>query len=467
MALSAAETFAEISSTAPPSGPAARIGTALVLGGSVAGMLAARVLAEHAGAVVVIERDLATAQAGPRPGVPQGGQVHVLLGAGLRQLERWFPGFTERAVAAGAGLVTPERGRAYNDDVPKVQGSADAMLTSTRPFLEQLIRTELRALPNVKMIAGRVTGLEFDDTAVTAVRYESDGVAGREPADLVVDALGRASRVSDWLEAAGWDRPPMTRLATGVNYATAFFRRPPGEPEIGSALALYGTGRGGSTGGAIFLAVEDDRYVVMQGGYGDDRPGSTAQDMVERCRRRLPEPFGHVVANEMLGDVTTYRQGDSRRRDFDACERLPARLIPVGDAVASFNPLYGQGMSSAALHASALSMYLRSEPDLSVPARDFLALQKVVVDAAWAISTPGDAARAAGAARPSIGQRLAGWFVGRVVDASVTDLEVNRVFMEVTQMLVHPTRLREPATLWRAVRAMRQRKPDPVLPLER
>ena len=467
MASSAAKTFAEISSTRPPSGPLARLGTAIVLGGSVAGLLAARVLADHADTVIVLERDPVTAATGPRYGVPQGAQVHVLLAAGSRQIERLFPGFTDRAVAAGANLVMPGSGLAYDDDVLKVQGADVTMLTSTRPFLEQRIRTELLGLPNVKTISGRVTGLEFSDTAVTAVRYTSDGEDGREPADLVVDALGRASKVSDWLEAAGWDRPPMSRVVTGINYATALFRRPPGEPAIGSALSLYNTGSGGTSGGAVVQAVEDDRYIVMQGGYGEDRPGSTAEDMVARCRRSLPEPFGHVVANEMIGDVTTYRQADSRRRDFHACAKLPARLIPVGDAVASFNPLYGQGMSSAALHASALSMYLRSAPDLDAPARDYLALQKVIVDAAWGLSTPGDIARAAKGTKPTTRERLTGRLVGRVVAASVTDPGVNKVFVEVTQMLRHPSVLSRPSFLWRAIRAIGQRRPAPTLPLER
>ena len=459
----AARIFDTLTSTTPPTAPHRVLGTAVVMGGSIAGLLAARVLADHAVTVVILERDVPPADGGSRAGVPQGHQLHVLLAAGAAHLERWFPGFTDRATAAGACPVTTDRVAIYDDGVPRVNGSDVHRLALTRPFLEALIRTELEAFPNVKTVSGRVTGLTFSETAVTAVRYESGGTDGIEPADLVVDALGRASRVSDWLEAAGWERPPMTRVVTGVNYATAFFRRPPGTPALGLAMNVSGSSEGGAASGAIFMTVEDDRYIVVQGGYGDFRPGSTAEDMVDRCRRVHPEPFGRVASGEMLGDVSTYRQADSRRRDFSACERLPARLVPVGDAVASFNPLYAQGISSAALHASALAAYLQSGPDLDRPAREFLDQQRVVVDAAWAVSTAGDTA----GRTPGRRERITRALVRRVVAASMTDRTVNKLFVEVAQMQRHPSALARPAVLARALLAVRHRRPAAVPALER
>lgn len=453
--------FAAIGSAEPPTGTVAGLGTAVVMGGSIAGMLAARVLADHAESVVIIERD--STPDGPRRGVPQGTQIHALLAGGLRQFERWFPGFADRAVAAGAIRVQPHETGAYDNGMPKVEGLDIPLLTATRPFLEQRVRAELQAVANVKTVAGRVTGLEFGGTAVTGVRWESDGVAGVEPADLVVDALGRASKVSDWLEAAGWDRPPMTRVATGINYATALFHRPPGTENLKQALALNGTQGGLAASGATYCSVEGDRYLVMMGGYGDFRPGSTNEDLIERARRDFPAPFGRAVEHGIIGDVATYRQSDSRRRDWGGCERLPARLLPVGDAAASFNPLYGQGMSSACLHASALSMWLRGGPELDAPARGFLELQRVVVDAAWAVSAAGDEARNR---TPGPVERLSTWVVGKVVAASVVDRQVNRVFAEVTQMLRHPAALSRPAVLWRSLLAAFRSRPALEPPLE-
>jgi 2-polyprenyl-6-methoxyphenol hydroxylase-like FAD-dependent oxidoreductase len=466
MASSKARTFARIGSTEPPPGAPPQLDTAVVLGGSIAGMMAARVLADHAQTVVVVERDAPSTDNSPRHGVPQGTQVHALLPGGNRQMERWFPGFTAEAVAAGAFPATAEQRAAYIDGVPKVRGSSVDMLTATRPFIERQIRRRLLALPNVKALTARVTGLEFSDAAVTAVRYESGGTAGVEPASFVVDAMGRASRLSDWLEAAGWDRPPMTRQITGINYATAFFRRPPGPPTLNAVLALCSAKVGGDLGGATFAAVEDGRWIVMMGGYGECRPGNTIEDMIRRCRRDFPAEFGRVVDNELVSDVVNYRQADSRRRDFAAATHFPARLVAVGDAVASFNPIYGQGMSSAALHASCLSMFLHSGQDLDAAARHFFDLQQVVVDAAWGISTGGDLARPAVVAPRPRGYRFTSWLSQQIIDATVTDARVSRLFDEVTHMVRHPDELAAPAVLSRALAARRHRRPAPAAPLE-
>jgi 2-polyprenyl-6-methoxyphenol hydroxylase-like FAD-dependent oxidoreductase len=451
---SAANVFADIAAFRGPSLRPAVIGRAVVLGGSVAGLLAARILADHAESVVIVERG--GAEDGAHSSVPQGEQVHALLPGGRAHLERWFPGFTDRAVAGGGSLVSPAVRRSYLDGRRKVGGSPVDYLSATRSFLEDEVRRNTVGLPNVSVIAGRVTGLDFDDTAVTSVRYESaDGPASID-ADFVADATGRASKLGDWLEQGGWNRPPLTRMTVNINYATAAFHRPGNAPAPISVLALWGPRTGGDFGGGIFTPVENNRFLVMLGGYGDCRPGNTTEDLIRRCREDLPPEFTEVVGNEVAGEVRTYRHADSRRRDFAGLTRFPARLVAVGDAVASFNPIYGQGMSSAAMHASALSLYLRSAPDLATAATGFFALQKVVVDAAWGFSTSADLARPS---VPSEGHhvgRISTWVSGQIVAASVTDKTVARRFDNVTGMLEHPSTLGAPATILRAIRANRR-----------
>ena len=392
-----------------------------------------------------------------------GGFVHALLPAGQIQLERWCPGFWEQAVASGAGVARAAARRVYVDGRRKVRGSDVDILTASRPFLEDLMRRRTLALPNVEAIGGRVTGLDFSDGAVSAVHHQTVGGAGAQPADFVVDAMGRSSRLSDWLAQAGWQRPAMTRMTININYATATFPRRDGAPGADAVLALGSSKVSGDVAGAAYSAVEDGRWMVMLGGYGDSRPGHTAEDFVRRCRQDFPPEFGQVVRGEMLDDVRTYRQADSRRRDFHLVERFPARLVSVGDAVSSFNPIYGQGMSSAALHASCLSMYLRSAPDLRTPARRFFALQRVIVDAAWRLSTSADLARPSVHGPYPRGHRLVSWLTDQVVEASVTDPVIGRRFDEVTQMLRHPSALVTPEILVRALRANRRaRRADPA-----
>ncbi|BCJ57539.1 FAD-dependent oxidoreductase [Micromonospora endophytica] len=456
MPLAPARVFAALNAVRPPAQPSPVLRKAVVLGGSVAGMLAARVLADHAESVVVIDRDDLRVS-GHRPGVPQGTQLHALLSGGFLLLTQLFPGFREQAVAQGAIVAPPAARRHYLDGRLKVIVPDDAdSLTSSRPLLEGLIRQQVLRLPNVKTVAARATGLVFDGTVTAGVRYDVGGAAGVEDADLVVDAMGRSSRLSDWLEQGGWERPAMRRMTVHLNYATALFRRRAADPEHAVVMALKSPHTSPELAGAAFFAVEDDRWMAMMAGYADHRPGHTAEDFVRRLREQFPPEFGELAGCEMLGDIRTYHHADSRRRDFHALKRFPAGLIPVGDAVASFNPVYGQGITAAALHAVCLSTYLRSAPRLALPARDFLDLQRVVVDAAWSLSTSADLSLPHVDGPYPRGHRLSSWISRQVVAATVTDVTTARRFNDVVSLRAHPSSLARPRVILDALRANRR-----------
>ncbi|MFD2762745.1 FAD-dependent oxidoreductase [Micromonospora eburnea] len=453
---SPARVFAALNAVRPPDQAYPVLGKAIVLGGSVAGMLAARVLSDHAESVVVIDRDDLRAHGG-RPGVPQGTQLHALLPGGFLQLERLLPGFREQALAQGAVEAPPAARRNYLDGRLKVVVPDDAdSLTGSRPLLEGLIRQHVLRLPNVRAVTARATGLVFDGAVTSGVRYDVGGVPGVASGDLVVDAMGRSSRLSEWLEQAGWDRPVTRRMTVNLNYATALFRRPQTNPDPALVLALHSPRLSSDVAGAAFFAVEDGRWMAMMAGYGENRPGRTPEDFVRRLREQFPPEFGEVAGNEMLGDVQTYRHADSRRRQFHAVRRLPAGLVSVGDAVASFNPVYGQGMTAATLHAACLSAYLRSGPDPGVPARRFFALQKVVVDAAWSMSTSADLALPHVDGPYPRGYRFSSWASRQIVTATTTDVSIARRFNAVVSMRTHPRSLATPGVLLGALRANRR-----------
>ncbi|WP_250030797.1 FAD-dependent oxidoreductase [Paractinoplanes maris] len=462
--MTAARRFAAISTSAAPTGQRVLFRQAVVLGGSIAGLMAARVLSDHAEQVLVIERDDLTEldvpderiaadpvnAVGPRPGVPQGSQVHALLPSGLQQLERWFPGFIEAALTAGAVDPPAATNRFYMDgklreDPPS--GPAAQALVSSRPFLEALIRHRVLALPNVRTVQGRADGLVLDGDRVAGVRYADQEV----PADFVVDAMGRSSRLGDWLESYGFGKPPMQRMGIKLNYATALFRRPADATVLTCiSIANPGPGKVARIGG--FTPIEGDRWTVLVSGYADDRPGRDAGEFRERCVENFPPEFGEVATTAaQVGDVITYHQADSRRRDFHKLTRFPARLVAAGDAVASFNPVYGQGMTSATLHASALSEYLRGEPDLARPALSYFQDVKVVVDAAWQVSTMADLALPHVEGPYPRGYRAIQWASGLVFKASMRDQTINHRLGQVTTMLAHPSALTEPRFLLRAL----------------
>lgn len=162
MRRSPAAVFDRLSDPNLPADTPVLFDTAIVIGGSIAGLLAARVLADHAETVIIVERDYPGTSSEPRPGVPQGSQIHGLLPSGLTQLERWFPGFTEQALAAGARPVPAATNRNYAGAQRKASGAHAAMLTASRPFIEARIRRHTLALPNVKSITGRATGIVFE-----------------------------------------------------------------------------------------------------------------------------------------------------------------------------------------------------------------------------------------------------------------------------------------------------------------
>ncbi|MEW2382659.1 FAD-dependent oxidoreductase [Micromonospora sp. NPDC047707] len=453
MSLSPARVFAALNAVRPPDQPSPVMNKAVVIGGSFAGLLAARVLSDHAESVVIIDRDDLD-MAGGRPGAPQGTQLHALLPGGFLLLERLLPRFREQALAEGAIEAPPAARRTYVDGRLKVDVPDDAdTLAGSRSLLEGLIRRQVLRLPNVKTVTARATGLVFDGAVTTGVRYDVGGVPGVEHGDYVVDAMGRSSRLSEWLEHAGWDRPVLRRMAVSLNYATALFRRRATNGDFSAVMALNTPGTPSEVAGAGYFAIEDGRWMAMMAGYGDNRPGHTAEDFVRRLRDQLPPEFAELAGNEMLGDVRTFHHPDSRRRDFHAVKRFPAGLVSVGDAVASFNPVYGQGMTTAALHAACVSMYLRSNPDLGVPARQFFDLQKVVVDAAWSISTSADLALPHVDWPHPRGYRISRWISRQIVDATVTDVKIARRFNKVVYLREHPRSLATPGVILGALRA--------------
>jgi 2-polyprenyl-6-methoxyphenol hydroxylase-like FAD-dependent oxidoreductase len=461
MSTSPSALFAQISTLEPVKPGGARLRRAVVLGASMAGLMAARVLSDHADEVLIIERDGTDFDGTPRPGVPQGTQVHALLAAGAAQLDRWFPGFSTEAIDAGC-VVTPKdgsRARMWIDKKVRLNPSQPDLpvLISTRPFLELMVRNRTVALPNVTLVSGRAEGVVFDGDAVTGARYLPEGAddAVTESADLVVDAMGRSSRLSDWLEENGWTKPPMRRMPIKLNYATAIFKHDDSISEIWSSVATASakpaTGEPAHVGG--FLKVEGERTIMLIAGYDTDRPSRDYEDYKARCRRDFPGPYGDIAERgQVITDVITYHQADSRRRDFDELTRFPAGLIAAGDAVASFNPVYGQGMTSAILHASCLSAYLHEDPSLAQPAKSYFDRVRVIVDVAWQISTFADLDLPHVDGPYPRGYKLLKWFTGVVFRAAAVDPVVNEAMARTTQLMSHPNELAKPGILFRALR---------------
>jgi 2-polyprenyl-6-methoxyphenol hydroxylase-like FAD-dependent oxidoreductase len=373
------------------------IGTACVLGGSFAGLLAARVLADHAERVLVLERDAPTADASVRPSVPQGKHGHLLQPEGLTLIEDWFPGFTQDARARGAVLAPPGHQRLFTDGVA-VELPPATMLMGSRPFLENEIRRRVKAIPNVQIVQARVTGLRCGAGAVRAVvhRPRGDGESGTErvfDADITVDAMGRSSRLSNWLVESGFAAPAVHRVPVGISYATALFRRPedPREPDVPVALGQFTSpppvARSLSAGGAGLAAigiyaVEGSLWQVVTMAYERDRAQTTAEGL-RALSADLPEVFREATHGDPVGEVATYYYRESLRRSVTDPENFPAGLFGIGDSVASFNPIHGQGLVSAAGQVSVLAAHLAASDDPAGQSRAFIQDSEKAIDETW------------------------------------------------------------------------------------
>ncbi|WP_432062160.1 FAD-dependent oxidoreductase [Streptomyces sp. S1] len=431
---------------------------AVVMGGSYAGLFAARVLSDHAEDVVVVEPD-AIGPDGLGRLTPQRHQLHALLSMGHTQLERWFPGITDELVKGGALLGEGEDVRFYLDGRLKAPVPGARMLGATRPFLEGHLRRRVEGLGNVRSVRARATGLVFRGDRVAGVTTEAPGGGAGETfgADLAVDAMGRNSPLEDWLVRQGWDRAPVDGMRIDLGYATALFRR--GDELGGTVVAHSSPGPASGylptvTEPGALTAVEGDRWSVVLAGYAGHRPGPDPEEFLRRMRRCV-DPLRTVAdASPMIGGVRTYRFVESRRRVHTRLDRFPGGLVVVGDALASVNPVYGQGLTLAALAANALGAHLRAAPSPHVPARDYFRLAEAVVDGAWELSTAADLAQPHVTGPYPRGYRVRRWVADRLTEASVLDSAVNARYMGVVNMELPPKALTDVRFLARAARVL-------------
>ncbi|GGP78745.1 MULTISPECIES: NAD(P)/FAD-dependent oxidoreductase [Streptomyces] len=430
---------------------------AIVLGGSFGGLLAARVLSDHADDVVVIDTDDLSTN-GRGPGAPHRDQLHALLAMGHLQLERWFPGITEETVAAGALLGQGSQVQFHVDGVRKVDLPEARMLSATRPFLEGHLRRRVMELPNVRFLHGRASGLLDDGRRITGVPITTAHPAPEQThtadltldADLVVDAMGRSSRLGRWLQENGWDAPPVDRMRVDLGYATASFTR--GDELPGTVIAHATPGPASnyqprlSEPGAL-AAVEDNRWSVVLAGYTDYRPGSDPAQFLARMRRCVAPLRTVADTCAMVGEVRTYHFRESARREFTRLTRFPGGLVALGDSIASVNPIYGQGLTLAALQASSLAVHLKTGAHPHAPAWDYFRRARTVVGAAWDMATTADLAQPHVTGPYPRGYRLTRWAGDQLITASIHNAQVNSAFMDVLHMNAHPRTLTRPSLL--------------------
>jgi 2-polyprenyl-6-methoxyphenol hydroxylase-like FAD-dependent oxidoreductase len=431
----------------PPAG-----NTAIVIGGSIAGMLTARVLSDHFAQVVIFERDDLSDSDRPRKGIPHAQHAHALLPGGFQAIEALFPGMAQRLVARGAihGHGRFFSGGGYH---ARLRGGPGGLFVS-RPLLEAEIRARVRARANVTIQDQiDVEGLASDErrervTGVRITRRDHSPDVEVVAADLVVDCSGRGSRSTTWLEALGYPAPEVERVEVDMGYSTRIYRREPGH--LGGDVMINVAPLAGNPRACGMIAQEGDRWIVTLAGYFGDYPPTDVTGYLD-FSQRLPVADVHdlIRSAEPLTDPISYRFRANQWRHFERLDRFPDGFLVLGDAIASFTPIYGQGMSVAALEARALDRCL-AEGSQRIASRFFNEASKVV-GVAWSI-TVGNDKRLSKQEAQSPAARLLGWYMARLQIAARHDPAVAAAFMQVGGFLAPPPSLLRPAVAWRVFR---------------
>ena len=454
-----------------------RYSSAVVVGASMGGLLAARALSDHFERVTVVERDALTDDRDARKGVPQSAHAHGLLASGYRVMDGYFPGMMDELEALGA-----PRGDVVGDFLWFQYGrwklrhrSGLRGITVSRPCLEAAVRRRVKALANVSFRDGADAmspRLDAGTGRVSGFVVRHRNTQDVLDADLVVDATGRGSQSARWLEMSGFGRPEEITVKVDVGYATRTFERRRGEffSSIGGIIA--GTAPASTRYGAV-LAAEGGRWVVtLVGMLGDFPP--TNDDGWTAFAASLPVSAIHdlVTSARPLTDIVSYRFPANQRRLYERMKRFPAGYLVIGDAVCSFNPIYGQGMSVAATEAQALGESLAS--GLDGLSQRFYAKASRIIDIPWAIATGEDLRYPKVQGRRPRGFALVNRYLERVHAVASVDPVVCRKFFDVLNLLAPPPSLMAPSVAWRVLARRRptdesspwgvmRREPDPVM----
>jgi 2-polyprenyl-6-methoxyphenol hydroxylase-like FAD-dependent oxidoreductase len=431
--------------------PAPLAARAVVIGAGLGGLTAAKAIAPHFASVMVLDRDALPDEPAPRPGAPQGRHLHGLLPGGLNALETLFPGFRLDLESAGAtrvGCVQDFRiERPGYDPFPQRDFGYD-IFSLSRPLLERLCRRRLEEEPNVEVLPRRrvvdLTPAASGPPAVCGVVCrEADGRTRSIASDLVIDASGRGSPTMAFLAGTGLPKPAETEIPANIAYATAQFEL--WDPPSDWRMLLHVARVPLTTRSAFMQPIENGRWIASLGGAQEDAPPGDIDGFMAFAKSlRTPTFYEAIKDAKLVGGIDRYQFDCSLRRDF--AQGFPRGLVPVADSVCRFNPVFGQGMSVAAMEAVALGRLLGERRGLPDPLDGlpdaFLSEIRELIDAAWASVASGFAAMKDGSPPADFAAKMQ--YAAALVRLMAEDAEVHKLVSAVNSLLKPYSLLSDP-----------------------
>lgn len=426
----------------------------VIIGASMGGLTAAAAVAPFYDRVTVFERDALPSRSAHRRGVPQSKHAHGFQPGGLRALEELLPGTNALLDAGGApGGDTSANCTWHINGYDFAQGESGVRTIGiTRPFVEHVVRTQVAALPNVVFNDQiEVRGPLTVGQTVTGVRIAVDDAVVDVSADLVIDASGRGSRMPEWLKDMGLPAPDEDQVHCKLAYLSRRWMLTSGE--MGTDVVRVSAPNDEAKFG-VCIAQEDGTHILTLGGLLNNGPDND-EEAYRAFAAALPAGhFGKALQGAVpVTDLASSHFPYSRRRRFDRLRRHPVGLIAIGDAVASFNPGYGQGMSVASLEAVALRSHLqRGDID---PKRYYRAIHRVE-DVAWKISTGGDLKYEGVEGKRTPDVKVMNSYLDRFARAAQHDPVLGTQFTKVAGFMARPESLFKPTLVWRVIRGNRR-----------
>jgi 2-polyprenyl-6-methoxyphenol hydroxylase-like FAD-dependent oxidoreductase len=424
---------------------------AIVIGGSMAGLFTAQVLSQHFQRVTVVERDRCPDQPDHRQGVPQSHHVHVLLTQGYRILEQLFPGIDAELAAAGA----PQVEWTFDTQMLALGGWASPVHSAlvTRPcsrtLLEWIIRQRLMKNDRVEWLQGQVMDLStnVEKTHVTGVKLKGE-TETELLADLVVDASGRNSRSPEWLEKMGYGTPTETVVNSFLGYASRWYQMP--EEQTDWKVLMVTSRPPHHKRGAVIYPVEGNQFVLTLAGIARDYPPTDEAGFLEFARSlRTPMVYDAICHAEARSPISSYRRTENRLRHYEKLTRFPDHFAVLGDAVCAFNPIYGQGMTTAALGALTLEQCVQQ-------GQTGLAFQKQLshgIANPWMMATSEDFRwESTEGGKPSWLTRLIHRYFEQILELVTERTEIYQDFAEVVHMTQSPTILFHPPIVFQVIK---------------
>ncbi|MBD2564547.1 FAD-dependent monooxygenase [Nostoc linckia FACHB-391] len=439
---------------------------ALVIGGSIAGLLAAQVLTKYFNRVTIIERDHLSAQPEQRPGVPQAHHLHVLLKRGLDILEQLFPGIQTELAASGAVAINASADYLWyglGGWTPRFNSDLNVYSLS-RNLLEWIIRRRLATNNRVVFVqAAIVTGLlsNPNKTQVTGVqvRRKFDERQDSSPrqtdftADLVVDASGRNSLAPRWLEAMGYTPPKETVINSFLGYASRLYELPENFQTDWQGALVTAKAPGTRSGG--MFAIEGNRWIVTLAGIGRDYPPTDEAGFLDFARSlRNPIIYEAIKDAQAISPVRAYHRTENRWLHYEKLSRLPSGFVVIGDAVCAFNPVYGQGMTTAALGALTLDESLskqlsrHADGNLVGLSQSFQKQLSKIIAVPWLMATGEDFRwHTTVGGRPNWMTQLMQYYLDQMLLLAAQSPDIHKLFLEVMHLLKPPSVFLHPSVL--------------------